>query len=100
MIIYEFTTLTFGEPDDFYVVKEYEVEEKPLSYIGERIRVLKSEIDKLQTNISDRMFRLDNDPKPYIEALITKKQKSINQNRRRIARLEAEISKLQALKID
>lgn len=73
MIIYEFSTW-FTKNNEMYAVKEIEVEEKPKSYIGKGIRINKDDIDKLQHGYGNRMYRLDNDPKPYIRAMIDRKK--------------------------
>lgn len=76
MKIYEFST---WERDGLYSVNEIEVEEKPKSYIGKNYRVLKSDIDKLTNHYGNRMFRLDNNPKPYIDAMIEKQKNRVQE---------------------
>lgn len=71
MKIYEFTTWTF-RGDGLFTVNEIEVEEKPKSYIGKNCRILKDDIDKLNSRYGNRMYRLENNPKPYIDAMIEK----------------------------
>lgn len=69
MIIYEFSTWC-TKMGDLFSVKEIEVEERPKSFIGKNCRILKSEIDILSSSFGNRMYRLDPDPKPYIEAIM------------------------------
>lgn len=69
MIIYKFETHTFRDNISFSI-REIEVEEKPKTYIGNGFRINKDDIDRLSHHYGNDMYRLDNDPKPYIEAMI------------------------------
>ena len=97
MIIYEFSTWTYGKDNGLYAVTEIEVEEKPKSYIGKNCRVLKDDIDKLSTSYGNRMYRLNNDPKPYIKAVIEKKAKSIESREMSLLIDKAELNRWKAL---
>ena len=72
MIIYEFST--WGTNGKSYTIKEVEVEEKPKTYIARGTRINKDDIDKLQNRFGNIMYRLDKDPKPYIEAMVNYKK--------------------------
>ena len=74
MKIYEFSTW-FAKPNKMYTVKEIEVEEKPKTYVARGVRINKADIDQLQSRFGNIMYRLDNDPKPYIMAMIDRKRK-------------------------
>lgn len=71
MIIYEFSTWGAWESDNgLFSVEEVEVEEKPKSYVGKGHRINKSDIGVVTNHYGNRMFSLDNNPNPYIEAMI------------------------------
>lgn len=73
MIIYEFSTWCTNKK--LFGVNEIEVEEKPKTYISKNgNRINKNDINKLQNSYGNRMYRLDNDPKAYIEAMINRKK--------------------------
>ena len=75
MKIYEFSTWFSG--NNFYSVREIEVEEKPKVFVGKGIRVNKDKINVLDTGFGDKMYRLDNDPKPYIQAVYERKMRIV-----------------------
>ena len=75
MKIYEFSTWFSGT--NFYSVREFEVEEKAKSFVGKSIRVNKDKINVIENSFGDRMYRLDNDPKPYIQAVFERKKKIV-----------------------
>lgn len=78
MIIYEFSTWgDWKSENGLFSISEIEVEEKPKSYIGKRTRVLKDDIDKLSNSYGNRMYRLSNDPKPYITANIERMERNV-----------------------
>ena len=91
MIIYEFST--WGTNGQMYSVKEIEVEEKPKTYIARGIRVNKDDIGKLQNNYGNRMYRLDNDPKPYIAAVLNYKKYIMEQATEKLKRATADFDK-------
>ena len=97
MIIYEFTTwCAMGE---LYTVREIEVEEKPKIYISKyRSRINKNDIDKLQHGYGNRMYRLDNDPKPYITAMINHKKRIMESATENLKRATADFNKWADLK--
>lgn len=74
MKIYEFNTWTAS---GLFSVEEIEVEEKPKSYVAKYTRILKSDINILSPNYGNRMYRLDNNPKEYIEAVIERKKRRV-----------------------
>lgn len=98
MIIYEFST--WGSNGKPYTIKEVEVEEKPKTYIARGIRVNKDDIGKLQSHFGNRMYRLDNDPKPYIEAMLNRKKYIMEQATETLKRATADFNKWFDLKIE
>ena len=85
MIIYEFTTWCAN--GEMFCIKEVEVEEKPKTYITKsRMRINKSDINKLSSHYGNQMYRLDKDPRPYIEAMVNKQKKIIEQTTERLKR--------------
>lgn len=74
MIVYEFTTCGVNE---LFKVQEIEVEEKPKTYISRFSRIPKSSIGVLHNAYGNRMYLLENNPKIYIEAMITYKKGQI-----------------------
>lgn len=98
MIIYEFSTWSSnGKP---YTIEEVEVEEKPKTYIARGIRVNKDDIGKLQKHFGNRMYRLDNDPKPYIEAMVELKRQNMESATERLKQATADFNKWFDLKIE
>lgn len=92
MIIYEFST--WGSNDEKpYTIKEVEVEEKPKTYIARGTRISKDDIDKLQYSYGNRMFRLDNNPKPYIEAMVELKRRNMESATERLKQATAAFNK-------
>lgn len=91
MIIYEFST--WSTNGQMYSVKEIEVEEKPKTYIARGIRVNKDDIGKLQNNYGNRMYRLDNDPKPYIAAMLNHKKYIMERATENLKRATADFDK-------
>ncbi len=98
MIIYEFST--WGSNEKPYTVKEVEVEEKPKTYIARGIRVNKDDIGKLQSHFGNRMYRLDSDPKPYIEAMANYKKHIMEQATENLKRATADFNKWFDLKCE
>jgi hypothetical protein len=99
MKIYEFSTW-FTKKEEMYAIRETEVEEKPKTYVAKGIRINKEDIDKLQNGFSDKMYRLDNDPKPYIEAMIKRKKHIMEQTTERLKRATADFNKWFDLRSD
>lgn len=96
MIIYEFSTwCTNGK---MFSVKEIEVEEKPKTYIGKGIRINKYDIDKLQSGYGNKMYRLEKDSKPYIEAMIKQKKRHIDIATDRLKQANTDFNKWYNLK--
>lgn len=98
MKIYEFST--WNTNGKMYTVKEIEVEEKPKTYIARGIRINKDDIDKLQYSYGNRMFRLDNDPKPYIEAIVELKRRNMESAAERLKQATADFDKWFDLKCE
>lgn len=69
MIIYEFNTIG-AKPGELYSVTPHKLAEKPKSYMGGGMRINKDEIDILNTSYGRRMYRLSDDPEPYISAMV------------------------------
>lgn len=91
MIIYEFSTwFTNGNG---FKVRDIEVEEKPKTYVGKGLRINKSDIDIISSSYGYRMYRLDNDPKPYIEAVIKICESSVQCAENRLADKKADLEK-------
>lgn len=96
MIIYEFSTW-FANGQGF-TVKEIEVEEKPKCYVGKHLRINKTEIDIISgSSYGHRMYRLDNDPKYYIEAMIQSCESSVQVMEARLAESKAKLEKWRAI---
>lgn len=66
MIIYEFNTLG-AKHGELFSVTPLKMVEKPRIYMGGGRRINKDEIDTLN---GKRMYRLSDDPEPYISAMI------------------------------
>lgn len=99
MIIYEFSTWGAWHSDNgLFSIKEIEVEEKPKTYVGKRTRINKNDIDVLYPSSGNRMYRLDKDPMPYIEARIIQCCNSVEILKKRLADQKAELAKWEALK--
>lgn len=98
MIIYEFST--WGGNGNPYTVKEIEVEEKPKTYIARGIRINKDDIDKLQNHFGNRMYRLDNNPEPYIKAMINHKKYIMEQATENLRRATEDFNKWFDLKCE
>lgn len=78
------------------ITTEFEVEEKPKTYIAADrkdrffdIRIRKDEINKLSGTFSNRMFTLTPDPTMFIDALIEKSERNINSLKDRLERAVA-----------
>ena len=94
MIIYEFSTW-FATKDKPYTVKEIEVEEKTKIYMGRGTRINKDEIDKFG-GFGNRMYRLDNDPKPYIAAMIDRCKKNVEAKKLQLKSAETTLAEWEA----
>ncbi len=80
MIIYKFTTWScWNEKNPLFRVEEIEVEEKPKTYVNNKLhsRINKDEINKLDTSFGYQMYCLDNNPETYIKAVIESKTKKV-----------------------
>ncbi len=98
MIIYEFSTWGAWKSDNgLFTVTEIEVEEKPKSYIGKGHRINKADIGIITNHYGNRMFSLDNDPKPYIEAMIERKWNAAQNCEKRLADAAKELKEWEAL---
>ena len=98
MVIYMFSTWgAWKSGNGVFEITEIEVEEKPKSYIGKGTRVLKDDIDKLKTGFGDRMYRLSNDPKPYISAVINRLTGSVEAKERQLMLAKKELALWEAL---
>lgn len=91
MIIYEFST--WGSNGKMFTIKEIKVEEKPKTYVARGMRINKDDIGKLQKHFGNRMYRLDNDPKPYIEAMLNHKKYTMEQATENLKRATADFNK-------
>lgn len=94
MIIYEFSTwgTKYGE---LFRISAIEVEEKPKTYIESvhRTRIPKNEINILSRSYGNRMYRLDDNPAPYIEAIIKRKNEHIEALEKRVISEKEELTK-------
>ena len=100
MIIYEFNTwFDFKNNNGLFGVTEIEVEEKPNSYIGKGIMVLKDDIDKLNLDLGIRMYRLSNDSNPYILAVINHLTERVEIRERYLKLTKKKLAKWEALLI-
>lgn len=98
MKIYEFTMWTDFKNEDLFQINEYEVEEKPKSYKGKNILILKTDIDKLKGNYGMRMFRLTNDPELYISESIDYIKAKIQNLEKSLKIYQKELSEWETLK--
>ena len=97
MIIYEFST--WGtKRDELFSITEIEVEEKPKTYIGKHTRISKEDIGKLQSHFGDRMYLLNDNPKPYIEAITKRCEDKVNILEIRLAEAKKRLAFWEALK--
>lgn len=87
MIIYEFNTLG-AKHGELFSVTPHKLVEKPRSYMGGGLRINKDDIDVLTTSHGRRMYRLSDDPEPYISAVIEYYENEVEkcQNRLRMAK--------------
>ena len=98
MIIYVFSTWgAWKSENGLFGVEKIEVEEKPKSYIGKNTRVLKDDINKLQNNYGNRMYRLDNDSQAYIQAMIERKRGIVENKESSLNLAKAELQKWEDL---
>lgn len=94
MIIYEFSTWWTCRGDNgLFSITEIEVEEKQKTYVGNHTRINKSDIDVLQSGYGNRMYRLDNNPTPYIEAMIQAKRNHLESLKQSATNVSKELSK-------
>lgn len=78
MIIYEFSTW-FTPKGKLFTVTEIEAEEKEKTYRTKDNSIIKkSEINCLTNHFGNRMYRIDNDAKPYIEAMVQRCKRSVS----------------------
>lgn len=98
MKIYEFTTWCAN--DEMFTVTEIEVEEKPKTYSGiqNHTRINKDEINKLQHHFGNRMYRLDNNPQAYIEAMIERRKLAVERATEELKRKTEDYNKWLTLK--
>ena len=98
MIIYMFSTLGAYESENgLFLMQEFKVEEKSKIYVGSGHRILKDDINKIKDFHVFRMYRIDNDAKPYIEAVIKAKTGRIEQMKERLKIAEREVDKWRTL---
>lgn len=98
MIIYEFSEWGAWRNNGLFTIREIEVEEKLKTYLGKHTRINKSDIDVMQRSCGCRMYRLDNDPMPYIEAMIKVRSNLIENLEKSLATEKAVLAKWEALK--
>lgn len=96
MIIYEFTTWCTKQ-GELFSVKEIEVEEKPKTYVGKGCRINKDEIGLLQSSFGNRMYLLENKPEIYINAMIERCKKCVENEKIRFEHARESLSKWSAL---
>ena len=92
MFIYKFSTFD-KEKGKLFSIQKLEVDEKPKLYIGFRKRIKKSEINELSHTYGNAMYRLDDNPRPYIEAMIKRKTELTERAERQLAYAKAELEK-------
>lgn len=84
MIIYEFST--WGtKRGELFSVKEFKVEEKPKTFVGENCHIKKSDIGILSPHYGNRMYLLENKPEIYINAMIDRCKCRVNAAETRLA---------------
>lgn len=92
MIVYEFNTWG-AKPGELYSITPHEMVEKPRIYMGGGSRINKDEIDVLNTHLGCRMYRLDDDPEPYISAVIAHCEKRVETCEIRLKQAKALLNK-------
>lgn len=97
MIIYEFSTWLTRD-NEMYAIKEIYVDEKAKIYTAKGVRINKDDIDKLQKGFGNKMYRLDNDAKPYIKAMIDRKRCKMEQAIEHLKQATADFNKWSDLK--
>lgn len=97
MIIYEFNTWGAKSGESFSVTP-HEMVEKPRIYMGGGKRINKDEIDVLTTNLGCRMYRLDDDPEPYISAMLEHCKKRVEQYDNRLKQAKATLDKWNSIR--
>lgn len=97
MIIYEFTT--WGtKPGELFTVNPLEMVEKPRIYMGGGKRINKDEIGVLNTNFGRRMYLLDDNPEPYISAMIAYCENKVKLYEMHLNQAKASLSKWRVAK--
>ena len=92
MIIYEFNT--WGtKPGELYSVTPHKLAEKPKSYMGGGMRINKDEIDILNTSHGRRMYRLSDDPEPFISAMVDFYKNEVEKCQHRLRQAKLILSK-------
>ena len=96
MIIYEFNTMG-AKPGELYSVTPHKLAEKPKSYMGGGMRINKDDIDVLSTSLGCRMYRLDDDPSPFIIAMMKHYEKRVEGYSIRLKQAKATLNKWRTL---
>lgn len=96
MIIYEFNTWG-AKPGELFSVTPLKMVEKPKIYMGGGRRINKDEIDVLTTNLGCRMYRLDDNPAPFIIAMMEQCEKRVEGYEIRLKQAKATLNKWRTL---
>ena len=96
MKIYGFYYDVWGYKKERLHISEIEVEEKPKSYISKErhTRISKSDINVLNGH---RMYCLDKNPEPFLDAICELFQKKVNRAKQNLQNLEANLAEATSL---
>ena len=92
MIIYEFTTMG-AKHGELFTVNTHKMTEKRRIYMGGGRRINKADIGVLFTNFGRKMYLLDNDPEPYISAMIEYCKKEVERCENRVRQAKTMFAK-------
>lgn len=92
MKVYEFTSVKYGTPK--LGLEEYEVEEKPKTYIFKNRRFNKEDIGKVSGHGMSTVLLIENNPSLAAQLLIEQKQKEYKQIEEQLKRKDDELKML------
>lgn len=92
MKLYLFSTSCWGKPK--LTMEEFEVEEKPKSYVCNGRRFNKDNIGHVSGYSNDECLLLENNPSKACEILLIQKEKELREIEERLSRKKAEIENL------
>ena len=92
MKLYEFTSSKYGSPKLRY--EEYDIEEKPKTYITKYRRFNKEDIGVVSGSCNDTVLLLENNSSLAAQLLLVQKQKEYKQIEEQLKRKDDEIKML------